>query len=100
MGSIGGTRGLPVHSGSLGFARAHLRVVGFIWVPVDSILRTYLWSGSSGFAWVLSGARTCHQVHSDSLGISRARLVVVGFIRVRVCSLGRAYRSSGSFGFA
>ena len=71
-----------VHSGSLGFTRARLRVAGFIRVRLSLL----------SAPWV-------RQVHSDLLGFSLARREVAGFIRIRLGSIWRAYGSPGSFGF-
>ena len=79
----GGPSCCCVPSGSLGFTRAQLEVVGFIGVRIASRLAVV------GFARVHSGA-SCGLVHSCSRGLTWARLVVVGLIRVRVGSLGRA----------
>ena len=59
-------RGRRVHSGLRGFTRAHVVVVGFIRVLVDSLRRTP------------RGRR----VHSVSRRFTLVRLVVVGYIRV------------------
>ena len=76
-GAPGGGR---VHSGSRGFSRSGLWIIGFI----RAIARFH------------SGGPRCFRVHSGYLRFTWARQVVVGFIRVRVGSLGRAYGSSGS----
>ena len=89
-----------VYSGSPGFCRVHLEVVGFIRVRVGLRVRVIGSSGSFGFVWVNLAAPRRRQVHSGSRGLTRAGLVVVGFIGVRAGSLRRAKGSSGSFRFA
>ena len=54
--------------------------------------------GSSGFAWVHSGAPRGHWVHSG--GFTQGLLAAVAFIRVCVVSFGRIMGSSGLFGFS
>ena len=97
----GATSGL--HSGSRGFNRARLVVVGFIRVRVVSY--RCLWYVSFEFAWIhscaskfrrihsrscgFSGAPIGGRVHWDSLGFTQASLVVAGFIQFRVASLRR-----------
>ena len=73
------------HSGSFGFTRTRIGVVGFIRVREGSLWTAWGPTGSFGFARV-------HEVTPSglrgSLEITRARLEVSGFILVRECSFG------------
>ena len=86
---MGEPKGRRIHSGSRGITQAHLGVVGFIHVRLESLRLANVSSGSFGFAWVHSGAPSARWVHLGWLGSTSARLGVVGFIRVRVGSLRR-----------
>ena len=86
---LGAPKGRSIHSGSRGITQAHLGVVEFIYVRLDSLRLANVSSGSFWFAWVHSGAPSARWVHLGSLGFTSARLGVVGLIRVRVGSLRR-----------
>ena len=86
-----------VHSGSRGFTRACLEVVGIIRVLVGTLGRVMGSSGSIGFARMNLGAPTGRRVHC---GFAGSGIAVVGFIRFRVGSIGRTKGSLDLFGFA
>ena len=90
-GSIWSARCRRVPSGSRGFTRARIVVVGFIRVHVGSLTR------SIKLACIHSDTDRSHR---GFVRVTGAPFCVAGFTGFRVGSHGRALESSGSLGFA